>query len=135
MKSDLFTDFYEAWNFLVDHPMFQDKQHINLFSGCVDINVVKVNPATEQIDDKADLNTATRVWLEAGPYEYGYVQDNQEEGCYSHDIELDCSGITFEEAIIELANLVVNKYGTYELEEISDTELNILKEKILKRKY
>ena len=31
--------------------------------------------------------------------------------CYTHDIDLDCGGDTFEEAIIELAKLVKKYYG------------------------
>lgn len=35
---------------------------------------------------------------------------------YSHDIELDCGGDTFEEAIIKLANLVRERYPQYAME-------------------
>jgi hypothetical protein len=41
-----------------------------------------------------------RIWLE-----FGFQEDG--EAC--HDMDYDCSGDTFEEAIIELASLVKDK--------------------------
>jgi hypothetical protein len=44
------------------------------------------------------LNTEVRVWLESGCY------DEVHGG--THDINLDCGGKSFEEAIIKMANLL-----------------------------
>lgn len=85
------------------------------WSQCIDISVVYVNPATEEIDDDGELNTALRVWLEAGPW-----FDQSEEACFtpsegwnddnkwtgSHDINLDCGAEDIETALLELARLV-----------------------------
>ena len=54
--------------------------------------------------DNEDLNTKTEVWLECGKYD---------KNTCCHDIELDCEGDTYEDAIIELANLVFKEYGEY----------------------
>jgi len=101
-KDIKFKDFFEAWNFLEDHRIFKDKNEISSFiRRCLDIEVVKVDPISDSIDDDESKNTATRVWLECGEYNENY---------YNHDIGLDCGGRTFEEAIIELANLVSEQY-------------------------
>ena len=39
------NNFYDAWNYLCQHPMFQ-----NNFNQCLDIEVVKINPKTKEID-------------------------------------------------------------------------------------
>lgn len=90
---DLFHDFYDAWNFLEEHSLFEDN-----FNGCLYIEAVKVDPETKSIEEDPSRNTETNVWLEAGA-----------PGC--HSIELDCGGRTFEDAIIQLANLVYRYYG------------------------
>ena len=91
-----FTDFYTAWNFLMMHKMFKGR-----FQECLDIEVVKVSPITNCIEDDNTLNTKTAVWLECGEYDDRYPV---------HDLDLDCGGDTFEIAIIELANLVDKHY-------------------------
>ena len=103
---DKFNDFHEAFNFLEKHPIFNIDGY-TFFNKALEIEVVKVNPETEEIDCDKKLNTLTQVWLETGPvdtYEDSLVS-------YSHDYDLDCGANTFEEAIIELANLVCKKYG------------------------
>jgi hypothetical protein len=107
-----FTDFYEAWIFLWNHPIFDRRKGsckrpcscYSMFEECLDIDVVKVNPRTNRIDDDKSKNTATRIWLECGPWLL-------EDKLPSHDPELNCGGATFEEAILTLANKVYAKYG------------------------
>lgn len=94
--------FYKAWKYLENHVIFKDQYGWSQFKGCLDIDVVKVNPKTNSIDDNPELNTSTRVWLEAGPYI---------EKTPTHDISLDCGAKTFEKAIIKLAKLVKKRYG------------------------
>ena len=91
-------DFYNAWQFLSNHKMFN-----GLFHECLWTEVVKVNPITDEIDDDHSKNTKVQVWLEHGPYEEIW-------GSCTHDIDLDCGGDTFEEAIIKLATLVKKHY-------------------------
>ncbi len=127
-------NFYEAFHFLRDHPIFLARgrcvsEHCKLdedikevfglkdidtidtrfsrFHEALEIEVVKVNPQTNSIEDDDSKNTATRVWLEAGPVE----EDDSDYGQLSHDIRLDCGGKTFEEAIVKLAGLVRKYYG------------------------
>ena len=97
-------DFYEAYHFLEKHPMFND-----MFTKGLDICVVKVDPETLCIEDDKTKNTKTNIWLETGPYLH-----NDPDGClWGYDVDLDCGGDTFEEAIIKLAELVEKKYRRY----------------------
>lgn len=109
-----FNNFYDAWWFLQEHPAFK---YINpkypksgewgFFEECLDIDVQKVNPKTKRIDNDEKLNTKVEVWLECGEYLF---DEHNKEYLPCHDIQLDCGGDTFEEAIINLANLVKKYY-------------------------
>lgn len=85
------NQFFKAWQYLYYHPMFTDKNGLNRFQECLDIDVVKVNSNLDKIE----------VWLECGRFT---------EPILEHDIRLDCGGKTFEEAIIKLAKLVKKYY-------------------------
>lgn len=111
---EYFTDFYDAWQYVSSHPANSiDRQkknfHANCFlNGCLDIDVVKINPESNEIEiaeGRKHLNTKTQIWLE-----YGEVckDENTNSIGFCHNIELDCGGDTFEEAIIKLANNMKN---------------------------
>ena len=89
-------EFYDAWEFLLEHKMFQGH-----FRDILYIMIVKINPDIGMVDDDESKNTKVEVWLEAGPYGEHYN---------IHDCDLDCGGDTFEEAIIKLADLVKQYY-------------------------
>ena len=91
-------DFYTAWRFLDEHKMFH-----GLFCHGLWVEVVKVNPDTNEVDNDITKNTKVQVWLEHGGYD-------EEWDITTHDIALDCGGDTFEEAIIKLAKLVQKYY-------------------------
>lgn len=96
-------NFYDAWIFLNEHKMFR-----HLFENGLYTMVVKVNPETNEIDDDLSKNTKVQVWLEHGPWEKSADAIFPQ---HTHDWDLDCGGDTFEEAIIELANLVKKHYN------------------------
>lgn len=115
-----FNDFYEAYNFLAKHKICHCKPYIdgeivdteiNYFYKCLSVEVVKVNPQTNTLEtsqERKHLNTKTQVWLEFGR---AFLDlDFSDNVLIEHDTDLDCSGDTFEEAIIELANLVDKYY-------------------------
>lgn len=120
-----FTDFYEAWWFLNETPIFQtsvddmkkmgfsdklieiaNSLNINYFHQSLQIEVQKVCPVRRRIMKDKKRNTHTEVWLECGEPFY-------DKGTHSiksyHNLEYDCGGDTFEEAIINLANIVYEK--------------------------
>ena len=106
-----YKDFYRAWRYLDScgyykytyHTERGDDLQLGSFQQALDIMVVKVNPRTNSIDDDRSKNTKTQVWLESGAYLY---EENAGYWIASHDIALDTGGDTFEEAVINLANLV-----------------------------
>ena len=102
-------DFYESFHFLHNHRIFKGG-----FLESLDIEVVKVDPKTKRIEDNRSGNTRTQVWRECGP-PYKEKQIESFPVCWTHDIDLDCGGDTFEEAIIRLAELVLKKYGWDEI--------------------
>ena len=103
-----FSDFYDSYQFIMNHPICKIG-HINYAERCLDIDVVKVNPEKDEVDDDMTLNTKVQIWLE-----FGKIIEDEHFGIMStHDIDLDCGGDTFEEAIVNLANLVYEKYGGY----------------------
>lgn len=109
IENDNIKDFYNAYTYLTNHIIFN-----NNFLKCLDIEVVKVNPKTLEIDNDKSLNTKVQIWLECGPYVNHQI---------THDIDLDCGGNNFESAIIELADLVHKYYGDdekYALEKIKN---------------
>lgn len=111
-------EFYTAWWWLVMHPAFNHAGERPGFTDSLVIDLAKVNPETSKIEDDKTLNTKVEVWLEAGPWidpsEAGYPEDWAETEVASHDINLDCGGDTFEEAIIKMAELVKKHYGEYQ---------------------
>jgi hypothetical protein len=110
-----YTDFFEAWNFLLYHPIF-GKVSLEGFRECLYIEVGKVNRETLCIEEDKSKNTETRVWLECGPWlKPEQLDEVTREYCPdgepTHDTNLDCGAPTFPEAIIKLANLVLKHYG------------------------
>ena len=98
-----FTNFYDSYQFLCEHSYYNNMYGSSMFKVSLDIDVVKVNPETDAVDDDDSKNTKVQIWLESGSY------DDESDAC-THDYELDCGGDTFEEAIINLANIVYQKY-------------------------
>src|SRR5689334_14580211 len=104
-------DFYQAWQFLTSHPAFnidEDDEspcYLKKFQDTLRyMMVVKVDPSTETKEDDESRNTATRVWLECGPWRPTRPGDPffPDRKCTpTHDWRLDCGAPTFEEAIIE----------------------------------
>lgn len=116
-----FNDFYMAWYWLYSHPINLCPEDSNPDSNFgvgmyeLDIHVTKVDPITRRVEQDDSRNTLTEIWLEFGPYENYTEQFPELPPHYqrTHDINLDCGGETFEEAIINLANLVFEHYGDY----------------------
>jgi len=116
-----FTDFYEAWWFLKDLHSFKVKEEdlrqigysenlakimseeTSYFQESLIIEVQKVNPENDTIEEDEKLNTKTVVWLECGS---PYCDENTKTILTYHNWDWDCGGDTFEEAIINLANII-----------------------------
>lgn len=98
--------FDKAWRFLEDHRIFG-----NRFRECLEAYTVKVDPKTRRINDNHEKNTLEQTWLECGPLHKKQPGDPPGISEFIHDFDLDCSGNTYEDAIIRLADKVLTKYG------------------------
>jgi hypothetical protein len=97
---------HDAYWWVWSHPKLQ-------FEGCVgawiDIAPYKVDPETRFVEKDSTRNTHIEFWVEAGSY-----TRYEDEGILpSHNYDLDCGGDTWEEAVLNLAKLVLLKYGDY----------------------
>jgi hypothetical protein len=134
LLANLYPTFYDDWFWLCGHPIFAQKgvaidrlvaqfgeiySRSSAFYQALDITFAKVDPVTRTIEDDKARNTLVEVWLEAGPIEDVrtnqdlYSEEQVNYGSPSHDIDLDCGGTSFQEAIVKLAALVKKKYGDY----------------------
>ena len=100
-------DFYKAWRYLEEHPYFQF-DGMEYFPANLTIEVVKVEPISKKIVDDASKNTLTQIWIEAGPPFWCTEFEPHQVVC-GLDHELDTGGTTFEQAIINMANLLAKK--------------------------
>jgi hypothetical protein len=121
-----FEDVVEAFYWLQEHPLYLRDFEIgfplsNWEGTGLWIHYAKVDPISASISDDESKNTHTEVWLESGPWYSHEIsvltgEDPQTAnipGIQVHDIRLDCHGNTFEEAILNLAQLVNQHYGNY----------------------
>ena len=88
----------------------------------LDIHYAMVDE-TETVNDDHSKNVNVECWLEFGEMKWGYHQPefeaangDREYKIHYHDTDLDCGAPTFDEALVELAELVKAKYGTYDRE-------------------
>lgn len=107
-------EFRPAWWWLKQHPIFFDHLH-SRFNECLSIEVVDLNPLTDEVAEDEALNTRAAVWLEIGPYDQGPGPFGS--GQFTHDTDLDCGADSFEEALVRMASLVWAKYGDYDPQE------------------
>lgn len=119
--------FYNTWSFLENHPAFKKQVGKDwfeqAFKEALSIHVTKVNPETNEVDDDMAKNSKVAVWLECGKWLKAEevmpkhsLESTPEDfyGAFCHDVNLDCGGDTFEQAIIRLGYLVAKEYGYYE---------------------
>lgn len=99
---------HDAYWFITNHPEFC-KRDPKRDRPTIDVYITKINPFTLERDDVLELNTLTQVWLELYYFD---PEINLKVQC--HDWDLDTGGSTYEEAIIKLASLVKEHYGSYE---------------------
>jgi hypothetical protein len=112
------SDVHRAHEFLAEHPVRGGFD--SSFLTALSFDYVKVDPLAEEIDDDPARNTATRVWLECGPGVTAPDERGEFGGVTTHDPALDCGGLDFESALIQLAVNVRARYGPPLAEGLSD---------------
>lgn len=125
--------FYEAYNWLERHPVFftpkpmtddGDNYSLEGFCKSLEMAVVLVDPATKQLSKDPSKNTQVQVFLEVGLWtSLEGAKDLRLHRIYTdwtprppRDEDLSSQGDTYEAAIIQLANKVLDKYGEYRFE-------------------
>lgn len=94
--------------YIIEHPAFMNDEFVSV-NICVEPQ--NVCPITERIEDYKPLNTKVQYWIEfCPPYKDSYTNN---KFVHSHDTDCDCGGWTYEEAIDNLFDLVIEKYGSY----------------------
>lgn len=101
---------FEAYWWVYEHPKLQYK----------DCGSPWIEMAPHMVCDDGYIhedrskNTHLEWWIECGPYVDVEEPWGETFGCMpSHDYELDCGGATAEDAVMKLAQLVLEKYGDY----------------------
>ena len=97
--------FVDKYYWIMDHPL---KRVSDIYFGQneIDIQPQLVNPVTNEVDMDDSLNTKVEFWVE-----FSYFDVECEAN--AHDIEFDCGGDSYEEAVEALFQLVYNKFGDY----------------------
>ncbi len=131
LTPEIMEKFYYAWEWLNNHPKFNELNDSGYGKNCLDIIVVKANSETNISD--GNQNTKVQVWLEGGPWDEDaftnpFVEYDEGFGAWTHDIELDCGADTFEEAVIKFVERVRDKYGNYYNENCANSWLALHKD-------
>lgn len=96
----------DKYYWIIDHPKMGDEN-----GQCTsELTPHLVNPLTNTIEDDKSLNTKYQWWVEVLYQEYN-EDDNDFEYC--HDWDLDTGGDSAEEAIDNLYEIVLKKFGDY----------------------
>mgnify|MGYP007069473310 CR=1 FL=1 len=112
----MYKDFYEAFWYINSLIFFGTPLEIKEFKDNLElvspdwmrdsvVHVVKVNPLTSSIDDDDQKNTKVRFWLEVG-HRISFERFQKQGSSLWHDFMWDSEGDSFEEAVINLANII-----------------------------
>lgn len=113
---------YDKYWFCMRHPAFINEDFLEVE---ILVDPHMVCPSTARVENYQPLNTKIQFWVEfCPPY---YDEDNAKKWVRSHDVDCDCGGWTYDEAIDNLYNLVLEKYGPYTEEDIDNKEEEVFK--------
>jgi hypothetical protein len=96
----------EKYYWIVEHPKYVPFAS----AAIIEITPHMVCPETNRVEKLQFMNTKLQFWAELMIPHFD-KQFNQH--CHAHDWELDCGGDTWEEAVENLYQLVIQKYGDY----------------------
>lgn len=103
---------HKAWVWVMQHPCLQFE---GVIPPSIDVSPNMVCPETKMISDDHTENTHLEWWIECGAYCIDTMFDDM---VASHDVDLDCGADTMDEAIVKLAQLVLEKYGDYDYNDV-----------------
>lgn len=108
---------YDKYWFCKRHPAFINSDFLEVE---ILIDPHMVCPLTGRVENYQPLNTKIRYWVEFCPP--WFDEDQTKKWVRSHDVDCDCGGWTYEEAVDNLYDLVLEKYGDYTEQDIDDKE-------------
>lgn len=115
MKTHIWANACDAYWWIYDHPKLVYKGYVH---PTIEITPHMVNPCLGE-EGEVDLenpenNIRLRFWVELMYHENMQITDDLWEEASCHDWELDCGGWSWEEAVFNLAQLVLDKYGEHD---------------------
>lgn len=111
----------EKYYWITQHPKYVPFAD----TAVIEITPHMVCPETNCIENLGLLNTKLRFWVELM---IPHFDEQNKQHCHAHDYELDCGGDTWEEAVENLYQLVLEKYGDYTDEDMAKHSEEALKE-------
>ena len=112
---------YDKYWWIIGHPKFTNKDMIPVE---ISIEPHMVCPSTERVEDYKPLNTKMQFWVEFCP---PYYMESDKNWVHSHDTDCDCGGWTYDEAISNLYDLVLEKYGSYTKKDVEEADERVFK--------
>lgn len=105
---------YEQYWWIMEHPQFNKG---GVSSVRIEITPHMVCPETKRVEPYMNLNTQMEFWVELCCDLYS----EQDKSFVSHHLwELDCGGLTWNDAVDALFNEVLEKYGEYPQEDLTE---------------
>lgn len=101
----------EKYYWITQHPKYVPFAD----TAIIEITPHMVCPETNHVEDLQLLNTKLRFWVELM---IPFFDEQFQKHCHAHDYEVDCGGDTWEEAVENLYQLVLEKYGDYTEEDM-----------------
>ncbi|SOK58401.1 hypothetical protein [Yersinia phage fHe-Yen9-04] len=101
----------EKYYWITEHPKIVEFAD----SAMIEVTPHMVCPETNQIETLEILNTKLQFWVE---FMIPHFDEQFKVYGHAHDWELDCGGDTWEEAIDNLYQKVLEKYGNYTQEDL-----------------
>ena len=102
----------EKYYWITQHPKYVPFGD----SAIIEITPHMVCPETNRIENLPLLNTKLQFWVELM---IPFFDEHHNQHCNAHDVDVDCGGDTWEEAVENLYQLVLEKYGDYTEDDIS----------------
>lgn len=113
--------FYQSWNYLNNLEMV-NYNGLSRLKDCLNVEVIKIDPAIDAINiEDSSMNTKVKVRLELSEIVY---DEELKKTILLDDIDFGCWGDTYEEAIIEMANICKAK-GCKEIPIVDVTDVSI----------
>lgn len=98
---------YDKYYWVLNHVAFLNEEQMETV---IEVTPHNVCPTTERVEDYKPLNTKLQYWVELL---VPWFDKDHNTWHRAHEGDCDCGGWTYEEAIDNLYDLVLKKFGDY----------------------